>query len=191
MYQACLNKEWKNFGKLFDDEFQGASWPIKKFFRVLKLNALRAIGIQAGAEALKICGAGGGGLCVSCGCRLKKTRWGGEKMSASRVSGPTGQTHSSRARDQNKLKPHRFIGVNLSGGKNDRTSVAVLDYYPGQNKLFLTHIYEHIQQEDGISADQALYEIIREHSENLEYLCIDAPLKFPKCIRCKPGVPRL
>jgi hypothetical protein len=106
-------------------------------------------------------------------------------MSAVRVSGAAGQTHSSRSRDQNKLKPHRFIGVSLSGGKNDRTSLAVLDYYPGQDKLFLTHIYEHIQQEDGTSGDQALFEIIKEHQENLEFLCIDAPLKFPKCIRCR------
>src|ERR1700734_2404035 len=110
-------------------------------------------------------------------------------MSAIRGSGSSGQTPWSRSRDQNKLKPHRFIGVDLSGGKNDRTSLAVLDYYPGQQKLFLTHIYEHIQQEDGVSADQALFEIILEHSQNLEYLCIDAPLKFPKCIRCKLACP--
>jgi predicted nuclease with RNAse H fold len=87
----------------------------------------------------------------------------------------------------------RFIGVDLSGGKNDRTSAAVLDYYPKERKLFLTHVYEHIKSQDEISSDQALYEIISEHKENLELLCIDAPLKLPKCLRCElicPGYER-
>jgi hypothetical protein len=110
-------------------------------------------------------------------------------MSTSRVSGPQGQTHSSRSRDKNKLRPHRFIGLTLGGGKNDRTSLAVLEYYPGQQKLFLTHIYEHIQQEEEISADQVLLEIINEHGADLEYLSINAPLKFPKCVRCKLACP--
>lgn len=69
----------------------------------------------------------------------------------------------------------------------------MLDYYPGQKKLFLTHIYEHIQAEGEISADQVLFEIIQEHAENLEYLCVDAPLKFPKCVTCRlkcPGYER-
>jgi hypothetical protein len=79
--------------------------------------------------------------------------------------------------------------VDLSGGKNDRTSVTVLDYYAEQKKLFLTHIYEHIQQEGDISSDQALFEIINDHTENLEYLCIDAPLKFPVCVRCELRCP--
>ena len=71
------------------------------------------------------------------------------------------------ARDQNKLKPHRFIGIDLSGGKNDRTSVAILDYYPSQKKLFLTEIYEHIQQIEDTSADQALFEIVKSHLDNI------------------------
>jgi predicted nuclease with RNAse H fold len=79
--------------------------------------------------------------------------------------------------------------VNLCGAKNDRTSLAVLDFYPDQNKLFLTHIYENIQHEEEVSSDQALYEIIREHSENLEFVCLDAPLNLPKCMRCKLACP--
>lgn len=79
--------------------------------------------------------------------------------------------------------------MDLSGGKNDRTSVSVFDYYESQKKLFLTHIYEHIQQEGDISADQALFEIISGHLENLEYLCIDAPLRFPKCVQCELRCP--
>jgi hypothetical protein len=110
-------------------------------------------------------------------------------MSARRISSAEGSSNKARTRDQNQLKPHRFIGIDLSGGKNDRTSVSVLDYYKSQNKLFLTHIYEHVQQEGDVSADQALFEIITDHMENLEYLCIDAPLKFPKCIRCQLRCP--
>jgi len=67
--------------------------------------------------------------------------------------------------------------------------VTVLDYYETQKKLFLTHIYEHIQQEGDISSDQALFETINDHTENLEYLCLDAPLKFPICVRCQLRCP--
>jgi hypothetical protein len=110
-------------------------------------------------------------------------------MPKRRVSNTSRKTNKSGTGSRSSLKCHRFIGVDLSGGKNDKTSVAVLEYYPGQNKLFLTHIYEHIQAEGEISGDLALFEIIKEHSPNLEYLCIDAPLKLPKCIRCKLKCP--
>jgi len=105
-------------------------------------------------------------------------------VSRSRISGPSSQAHVGRSRNQVGVSLHRFIGIDLSGGKNDRTSLAVLDYYSKEKKLFLTHIYEHIEQVGDLSADQSLFEIIREHQDHLEYLCIDAPLKFPKCIRC-------
>ena len=60
MHQACQSKEWGNFGRLFDDEFL-ARTGLSKVFTSPEIERLRKIGIQAGAEALKICGAGGGG----------------------------------------------------------------------------------------------------------------------------------
>lgn len=110
-----------------------------------------------------------------------------------RISSSTGKADASRPRNQGNVNLFRFIGIDLSGGKNDRTSLAVLDYYPREKKLFLTHVYEKIDQAGDVSADQALFEIIKEHQENLEYLCIDAPLKFPVCMRCDlvcPGYER-
>ncbi len=62
MYDACNNQTWKNFGKLFDDEFQ-ARVGISKVFSSEEIERLREVALKAGAQALKICGAGGGG-CV-------------------------------------------------------------------------------------------------------------------------------
>jgi D-glycero-alpha-D-manno-heptose-7-phosphate kinase len=62
MYDACHNQTWKNFGKLFDDEFQ-ARVGISKVFSSKEIERLREVALKSGAQALKICGAGGGG-CV-------------------------------------------------------------------------------------------------------------------------------
>lgn len=62
----------------------------------------------------------------------------------------------------------------------------MLDFYEAQNKLFLTQVYEKIQAEEDLSADQVLFEIVQEHfEEGIESLSLDVPLKFPKCVGCK------
>ncbi|MCC6278411.1 MAG: DUF429 domain-containing protein [Oligoflexia bacterium] len=110
-------------------------------------------------------------------------------MPKARVSSASRATHKGGARSHRKLKCHRFLGIDLTGGKNDKTSLAVLEYYPSQSKLFLTHVYDHIQSEGEVSGDQVLYGIVKEHEQGLEHLCIDAPLQLPKCIRCKLKCP--
>jgi len=62
MYESCSNQKWENFGQLFDDEFK-ARVAISKVFSSPEIERLREVAFEAGAEALKICGAGGGG-CV-------------------------------------------------------------------------------------------------------------------------------
>jgi D-glycero-alpha-D-manno-heptose-7-phosphate kinase len=70
MREACSNKDWRHFGSLFDDEFQ-ARVGISKVFSSEGIEELRRIALKAGAEALKICGAGGGG-CVFLWCEPQK-----------------------------------------------------------------------------------------------------------------------
>ena len=64
MLAACRGRdhkpEWSSFGKLFDEEFQ-ARVGLSKVFTSPEIERLREVGLSAGAEALKICGAGGGG----------------------------------------------------------------------------------------------------------------------------------
>lgn len=87
------------------------------------------------------------------------------------------------------LKLHRFIGVHLGGAKSDRTALVLLDYYPSQKKLFLSEIYPNIEASHGVSSDQVLFDLINENLADLESINLDAPLKFPKCIRCRLKCP--
>jgi D-glycero-alpha-D-manno-heptose-7-phosphate kinase len=70
MHEACAMKNWSAFGELFNEEFQ-ARVQISKVFSSDEIERLRAISLAAGAEALKICGAGGGG-CVFLWCAPEK-----------------------------------------------------------------------------------------------------------------------
>jgi D-glycero-alpha-D-manno-heptose-7-phosphate kinase len=62
MYDSCHNRSWGQFGKLFDDEFK-ARVAISPVFSSPEIERLREVALVSGAEAVKICGAGGGG-CV-------------------------------------------------------------------------------------------------------------------------------
>lgn len=82
------------------------------------------------------------------------------------------------------LLVHRFAGVALGGGKTDKTSVAVIEFYPAQKRVFLRGLHEKIKGEEGASADQALYRFLTDDEPGLEIIAVDAPLQLPKCIRC-------
>lgn len=89
--------------------------------------------------------------------------------------------------------PLRFIGISLSGGKADKASLVVLDYFVEQKKIFLSRLYEKIKTEEFISADLKIHEIIHQYSEQLQYVAFDVPLSLPKCMTCRlkcPGYER-
>lgn len=81
------------------------------------------------------------------------------------------------------LRVHRFAGVALGGGKTDKTAVAITEYYPDQKRLFLRALREKIR------GDQSLYHFLTEEEPGLETVAFDAPLQFPKCIRCELQCP--
>ncbi len=69
-----------------------------------------------------------------------------------------------------------------------------MDFYSQQNKLFLTHLFESIEQDGERTADQELLEIIlgqasKKSSEKatigLESISVDAPLKLPLSMTSK------
>ncbi len=92
-------------------------------------------------------------------------------------------------KDFNKLKMHRFAGVSLAGGKSDKTAVAVLEYYPSEKKLFLRDLHDSIKASKEKSSDFYLHNILEKVEKNLELIAFDAPLKLPKCMRCKLKCP--
>lgn len=64
--RACQHKRWDDLGPLFDEEFK-ARVGLSKVFSSPEIERLREIALKAGAQAVKICGAGGGG-CVFVWC---------------------------------------------------------------------------------------------------------------------------
>ncbi|MGE0631571.1 MAG: DUF429 domain-containing protein [Pseudobdellovibrionaceae bacterium] len=100
---------------------------------------------------------------------------------------------ASRASRKLELKFTRFVGVSLGGGKSDKACVAVLEYYPEHQKVFLSRLFEKIKTEGEISADLKIHEVLEAHQEGLHAVAFDVPLQMPKCIRCPlpcPGYER-
>ena len=78
----------------------------------------------------------------------------------------------------------RFLGLSLAGGKSDKACLAVMEYYPNNNKLFLTRLYEKIKSEDEVSGDLKIHELIRQYEKDLKYLAVDTPWVLPACTTC-------
>ena len=83
----------------------------------------------------------------------------------------------------------RFLGVNIAGGKTDKTELVSLEYYPEHKKLFLNQIEEKIQSRGQLSGDQQLFELITKKYRDASLVAINAPTRLPKCIRCKLECP--
>lgn len=80
----------------------------------------------------------------------------------------------------------RYVGLSLGGGKSDRTSIAVIDYYKKQGKAFVVDVYDSIGAHDEFSADEVLLEILGELSGETKVIAVDAPLTLPPCLNgCK------
>ena len=101
----------------------------------------------------------------------------------------TSRKRPSSKKDFSKLKVHRFAGVSLAGGKSDKTAVAILEYYPSEQKLFLRDLHDSIKATKEKSSDHYLYETLEKVEKDLDLIAIDAPLKLPKCMRCRLKCP--
>lgn len=64
--KVCRNRQWKALGPLFRQEFE-ARVRLAPEFSSPEIEKLNEVSLQSGAEAVKICGAGGGG-CVLVWC---------------------------------------------------------------------------------------------------------------------------
>jgi predicted nuclease with RNAse H fold len=86
------------------------------------------------------------------------------------------------------MKLVRFAGVALGGGKTDKTSVAILDYFPEQKRVFLRSLRERVagrhaaKPGDEITADEALLSILNEEEKDLAIIAFDVPLTLPVSI---------
>lgn len=99
-------------------------------------------------------------------------------MSQSRFSSHANKTHQP-------AEVKRFIGISLSGGKSDKACLAVVEYFPQHQKLFLVKIHEKIKSEENISADSKIHEIIEQYKDSLSNLVFDVPFRLPACLECR------
>lgn len=85
------------------------------------------------------------------------------------------------------MKPHEargYLGLELSGAKNEKTTLAVLEFYPREKKLFLLEIYERISGVEDESSDDALIHLLAELRPGAAMLTVNVPLTLPPCIPC-------
>ncbi len=78
----------------------------------------------------------------------------------------------------------RYLGLELAGGKNQKTAVAVLEFYPRAQKIFLLDVYEKITQESQQTGDQALLALLQELETQPLVMGVNVPLTLPPCITC-------
>lgn len=83
----------------------------------------------------------------------------------------------------------RFLGLSLGGGKTDRVSLAVIDYYPSQKKIFLSKIFDKIKSSENISADAIIIDLIQQYRHEALSLSIDCPTAPPPCLLCELKCP--
>lgn len=83
----------------------------------------------------------------------------------------------------------KFAGLTLGGGKGRKTCMAVLEYYVKEKKLFLAELYQGIEEEGRVSCDTQLIRKLEQHKQGLKLIGVDAPLKLPKCMRCRLKCP--
>jgi hypothetical protein len=86
----------------------------------------------------------------------------------------------------------RYLGLELSGAKNNKTALSVLEYYPKEKKIFLLDIQDRIStpkalESDfshsvtGLGSDDYLLHLLRETDEDLSILAVNVPLTLPPC----------
>lgn len=79
----------------------------------------------------------------------------------------------------------RVLGLELAGAKNDKTALAVFEYFPQEEKTYLLHLYEGLGARGDLNADRVLLSILHESKGPNSVLCVNVPLQFPPCTRCE------
>ncbi len=81
----------------------------------------------------------------------------------------------------------RYLGLELSGAKNTKTAVSILEFYPKERKIFLLDIHDRISPREGQSPDDALLELLSELKPGLSLMGVNVPLTLPPCLLCPPS----
>jgi len=77
----------------------------------------------------------------------------------------------------------------LGGGKTDRTCLSVIEFYPQQQKIFLSRLFDKIKTDGDISSDWQIHKLISKCPPPVESVSFDVPLALPACVECKLKCP--
>lgn len=78
----------------------------------------------------------------------------------------------------------RFLGLELSGAKNQKTTLAVIEAFPAENKVFLLDLHDKIGSEDGRTGDEVLLSILEDQAKRTVLMGINVPSVAPPCLTC-------
>jgi hypothetical protein len=82
----------------------------------------------------------------------------------------------------------RYLGLELSGAKNQKTALAVLEHFPKEKKTFLLEAYERVVPRTDQTGDEALLELLGDLQPGVTLMGINVPLTLPPCIHCTKKV---
>ena len=84
------------------------------------------------------------------------------------------------------MSQKRYLGLELSGAKNAKTTLAVLEYYPREKKVFLLDVHSGIGADSTGTSDEVLIQTVLDHADEHADLKmgVNVPLTLPPCIVC-------
>lgn len=82
------------------------------------------------------------------------------------------------------LSAQRFLGLELSGARNHKTAISILEFYSKEQKVFLLDIHDRIAAHDEQTGDDALLELVDEISPGMALMGVNVPLTLPSCLGC-------
>ncbi len=80
----------------------------------------------------------------------------------------------------------RYLGLELSGAKNAKTTLATLEYYPKEQKVFLLDVHAGIGADSNKDSDEVLIETLHDHADGHPdfKIGVNVPLTLPPCFTC-------
>ncbi|MCC7441245.1 MAG: DUF429 domain-containing protein [Bdellovibrionales bacterium] len=82
------------------------------------------------------------------------------------------------------FETRRYLGLDLAGARAARTSLAALEYYPREQKIFLLELQTGIGAEKRQPGDEELLKFLDEYMPGAHRVGIYAPTSLPPCIAC-------
>ncbi len=84
------------------------------------------------------------------------------------------------------MNQKRYLGLELSGAKNAKTTLATLEYYPKEKKVFLLDVHTGIGADATKDSDEVLIETLHDHADGHPdfKIGVNVPLTLPPCFTC-------